>query len=58
MTTGNRSHEILVCFYLVILLSGIYPKEIIRQSPNLALQRTYMLWTQPKNLMIQEWFNQ
>ena len=55
---SNRSRKILVFFHSVILLSGIFPKEIIHQNQNLASQRICVSWTQPKKLMIREWFSQ
>ena len=55
---SNRSHKILVFFHSVILLSGIFPKEITHQNQNLASQRTCVSWTQPKKLTIRERFSQ
>ena len=55
---SNRSRKILVFFHSVILLSGIFPKEIIHQNQNLASQRICVSWTQPKKLTIREWFSQ
>lgn len=47
------SHNILVCLYSIILLSGIYLKD-----HTLVLQTAHALGTQPKNPILRGWFSQ